>query len=97
MKYLTLSLIITALLPASLPTARADVLLVDAVESAPANAANGVRRPVRGQTMQLVTRLFGEPDSILPAVGNPPITRWVYQGFTVYFENQQVITSVINR
>ncbi|MCB1830905.1 MAG: hypothetical protein H6964_01445 [Chromatiaceae bacterium] len=97
MKYLTLSLFITASLPATLPEAHADVLLFDAVESAPANAANGVQRPVRGQTMQFVTRQFGEPDSMLHAVGNPPITRWVYPGFTVYFEHQQVITSVVNR
>ena len=96
MKYLTL-LFFTALLTTFLPETSVEVLLADSVENAPANAASGVRRPVRGQSMQLVMRRFGEPDSILHAVGNPPITRWVYHGFTVYFENRQVITSVINR
>ena len=42
MKYLTLSLFITASLPATLPEAHADVLLFDAVESAPANAADSL-------------------------------------------------------
>jgi hypothetical protein len=29
-------------------------------------------------------------------VGDPPITRWVYDRFTVYFENDRVIHSVVH-
>ncbi len=50
--------------------------------------------PVRGMTMREVLRRFGAPRDRLPAVGKPPITRWRYPGFTVYFEYHTVIDSV---
>ncbi|MEW7978495.1 MAG: hypothetical protein G8D28_06820 [gamma proteobacterium symbiont of Phacoides pectinatus] len=40
---------------------------------------------------------FGEPDQQLPWVGEPPISRWVYPDFTVYFEKEYVINSVVHR
>ncbi len=94
MKYLTLLFSIAALLPLSLSQVTADTLLMDAVS---ARDSIGVPRPERGQSMETVRRMFGEPDSIRPAIGDPPITRWIYQPFTVYFEHQLVITSVVNR
>ena len=97
MKHLTLLLFLTALLPLSPLEVRADALLIDTIESAPSNSNEGVQRPHRGQSMEHVRRMFGEPNSIQSPVGDPPITRWVYQRFTVYFEHQLVITSVINR
>lgn len=57
---------------------------------------SSVDRPRTGLSMDQVTAKFGGPDQQLPAVGNPPITRWVYDGFTVYFENDRVIHSVLN-
>lgn len=90
MKYLTLLLFVTALLPLPQLEVHAETLLMETAE-------NGTHRPERGQSMAFVKRAFGEPDSILPAVGDPPITRWIYQRFTVYYEHQLVITSVINR
>lgn len=51
--------------------------------------------PTRGMTMAEVARRFGEPRKKLPAVGKPPITRWQYRGYTVYFEFQYVIDSVV--
>ncbi|HET8700899.1 MAG TPA: hypothetical protein VFL97_04440 [Nitrococcus sp.] len=50
--------------------------------------------PVRGATMDHVRQRFGMPVQILPAVGEPPITRWVYPQFIVYFERHWVIHSV---
>ena len=50
--------------------------------------------PNRGMTMERVERAFGQPRQRLAPVGDPPITRWVYDGFTVYFEHHIVITSV---
>lgn len=50
--------------------------------------------PTRGMTMDEVAKRFGEPHEKLPAVGKPPITRWKYPGFTVYFEYKYVIDSV---
>lgn len=52
--------------------------------------------PGNNMLMTTVTRTFGEPDNQAPAVGKPPITRWYYPLYTVYFELDRVITSVQN-
>jgi hypothetical protein len=53
--------------------------------------------PRRFITMEQVEKSFGTPDEKMPAVGEPPITRWVYKDYTVYFEHQQVLHTVANR
>ena len=78
-------------------TVRADVLLVDRVQN---EAVLPV--PPRGISMDQVLARYGEPaERVAPVGGNkpqhPPITRWVYGDFTVYFENDKVIDSVANR
>jgi len=62
----------------------------------PENSENGVLRPTRGMTMQQVEAKFGAPASINPTVGEPPITGWVYDQYTVYFEHQYVIHAAVN-
>lgn len=52
-------------------------------------------RPGRGMTMHAVETKFGAPQDRHPAVGQPPISRWDYHGFTVYFENDRVIHTVV--
>jgi len=52
--------------------------------------------PQNGDKMEQVRARFGEPATIDPAVGDPPITVWFYAGFTVYFEYQIVLHSVID-
>jgi len=59
--------------------------------------SSGVSRPRHGVSMDSVLQRFGEPGDRLPAVGQPPITRWNYPDFTVYFEYQHVIHSVVHR
>jgi hypothetical protein len=59
--------------------------------SAPAAASD---RPTRGMSMEKVEAIYGAPTRRVPAVGNPPITRWEYPGFVVYFEHHLVIHSV---
>ncbi len=82
----------------SLPVvSTADVLLLDVIQEEPANSSEGVLRPRTGETMSKVRSRFGEPESELPWVGDPPITRWVYPDFTVYFEHEYVIHSVVHR
>ena len=56
-----------------------------------------VAMPITGMSMDQVKHAYGNPQRILPAVGDPPITRWVYAQYTVYFERQYVINSVLNR
>jgi hypothetical protein len=53
-----------------------------------------VETPGRGMDMSAVEKRFGAPQTRHAAVGQPPITRWDYPGFSVYFEYQHVIHSV---
>lgn len=53
--------------------------------------------PAKGMSMRQVEAHFGSPEEKRSAVGEPPITRWVYGRFTVYFEQQYVIHAVLNR
>ena len=51
--------------------------------------------PYRGLTKTQVRNSYGEPQITYPAVGDPPITRWDYEGFHVFFEHNLVLHSVI--
>ena len=53
-----------------------------------------VERPARGLTMAAVEARFGAPQTRHDAVGVPPITRWDYAAFSVYFEKDRVIDAV---
>ncbi len=52
--------------------------------------------PRNNMTQSAVRARFGTPRRELPAVGYPPISRWVYPDFTVYFEFDRVIIPVSN-
>jgi hypothetical protein len=52
-------------------------------------------RPARGARMSAIEARYGAPAERYPAVGQPPITRWDYPGFVVYFENDRVIHAVL--
>lgn len=54
-----------------------------------------IERPTLGMSKEQVEKLFGEPASWQDPKGEPPITRWEYQDFVVYFEGDIVIHSVI--
>jgi hypothetical protein len=66
-----------------------------AVDSGIAVKESDVATPARGMTMDQVATKFGAPVTKVPAVGKPPISRWEYPGFVVYFEADHVIHSVI--
>lgn len=51
--------------------------------------------PARGLSMDKVEAQYGAPSNRVAAVGNPPITRWEYPGFVVFFENNIVLHSVV--
>jgi len=59
------------------------------------NSTEGVLRPVQGMSMSTVAQKFGEPESKSAAVGEPPITKWTYPDFAVFFEHNLVIHSVV--
>lgn len=74
------------------PSARAELLLVDGqVQVRQAD----VPTPSRGMTMRAVEERFGAPETRAPAVGQPPITRWDYPGYSVFFENDRVLHTVL--
>ena len=54
-----------------------------------------VATPARGMSMDQVAAKFGEPATKVPAIGKPPISRWEYPGFIVYFEHEHVIHAVV--
>lgn len=56
-----------------------------------------IKLPGRGMTMTEVEKRFGPAAKKIAKVGIPPITRWIYEDFTVYFESQYVIDSVANQ
>jgi hypothetical protein len=66
-----------------------------AIDNGIAVKESDVATPTRGMTMDQVSIKFGAPTSKVPAVGNPPISRWEYPGFVVYFEHEHVIHSVV--
>ncbi|MFC6329773.1 outer membrane protein assembly factor BamE [Alloalcanivorax gelatiniphagus] len=72
-------------------TALAALLCVPLLLPFNAIAADG---PTRGMSKAQVRQQYGEPDSRQAPVGQPPISRWHYPGFTVYFENDTVLHSV---
>jgi hypothetical protein len=47
--------------------------------------------PVRGMDMSKVLNELGEPITRSPAIGKPPITRWIYSDRIVFFEYSYVI------
>ena len=91
---LALALALTVL---AAPAAMAETLLVERVQT-----ENAVALPTRGSTMSQVQAKFGAPaQKLAPVAGpnsrkhNPPITRWVYPTFEVYFEYNHVIDAVL--
>jgi len=56
--------------------------------------AADIALPARGESQGAVLERFGLADEEHPAVGRPPISRWDYRNFSVYFESDRVIDSV---
>jgi len=82
------------------PPAQTGTISVPAPESVPAAAPTSTTTstpalPSRGSTMESVKAKFGAPLQEAPAVGTPPITRWDYSGYSVFFENDKVLHSVV--
>ena len=53
--------------------------------------------PSRGMTQQRVESKYGSPVKVASPVGEPPITRWEYADFVVFFEYDRVIHAVTKR
>ena len=58
----------------------------------PAAAGN---HPNRGSSMATVESRYGAPSNRHAAIGSPPISRWDYPQFSVYFEHDRVLHTVL--
>ncbi len=72
--------------------ARADVLLIEEVRERMLRDL-----PTNGMSAAEVERSYGSPRERHAPIGEPPITRWVYEDYSVYFEYDVVIESVLHR
>ena len=75
-------------------TASADTLLLEGIS---VDSVTADQRPRRGMSMDSVESRFGAPSSRISAVGEPPISRWEYPGFIVYFEYEHVVHAAVRR
>ncbi len=69
----------------------------ETVNMSGATAGSQDGRPTRGMTQASVESRYGSPVSVEAPVGDPPITRWVYADFVVFFEHDKVIHAVVKR
>ena len=69
----------------------ADVLLIEEVRQ-----SERMKLPVNGQDKATVEAKFGTPSEKLPAVGDPPISSWKYDTYSVYFEHDLVLFTVLH-
>ena len=84
-----LALLLTLLAPTAL---LADTLTIPL--GSPGADLDASNLPHRGQSKRAVLERFGLADEEHKPVGQPPITRWDYRDFSVYFEYDHVINSV---
>jgi len=75
--------------------ARAETLQMGDSENAAQFEQAG--KPTRGMTQANVEAEYGSPQSNQAAVGEPPIARWEYANFVVFFEYDRVIHAVTKR
>ena len=87
--------VMSALLVFASPVAvHADTLIVEGLNKSQTSAQ---QRPSRGMSMDAVSSTWGQPRDKRNAVGEPPISRWEYADFVVYFEYSNVIHAVAKR
>jgi hypothetical protein len=77
----------------------ADTLLLDGIDMDKQTADS---RPRPGMSMTAVESAYGAPAERRSPVGgevvqHPPITRWDYPSFSVYFEHDRVIHAVARK
>jgi hypothetical protein len=88
-----------ALLLLAAPSTQADVLLIDGINT---DSQSKSLRPRAGMSMTAVESAYGSPSQRHAPVGGavaeqPPITRWDYPSFSVYFERDRVIHAVARK
>ena len=75
--------------------AQAETIEISVSKQAP--ELQNIDRPTNGMSKTDVERIYGAPFAVNGPTGKPPITSWSYEQFTVYFEYDRVLHSVLNR
>ncbi|MEE8494991.1 MAG: hypothetical protein V3S21_00805 [Xanthomonadales bacterium] len=88
---LTLMLVLSTGL-AQIGIAQADILLIE-----PVRQSDRMNLPVNGMSSDQARTRFGEPVDQRAAVGDPPITQWIYDRWSVYFEYELVLFTVLHK
>lgn len=84
-------IVLAFMLTLAFQTVYADVLIIDEVRQ-----AGSMALPKNGQDKATVEAKFGTPLEKLPAVGDPPISSWKYDTYSVYFEDDLALFSVLH-
>ena len=84
-------IVFAVLLLVAAAAASADVLLIDEVRQ-----VDKMSLPDNGLSKSDVEAKYGAPQQKRGAVGDPPISRWDYDSFSVYFEYDIVLSTVLH-
>lgn len=81
-----------------LPATQADIISV----TPDAKVVKTQKIPTRGMSMKTVRKQYGKPNHIHKSKGRvkhnwPRITRWEYNGYSVYFERHTVLHTVVHK
>ncbi|MEZ5525656.1 MAG: hypothetical protein R3E62_11985 [Pseudomonadales bacterium] len=77
------------------PLSQAQTIEVGVSKQAP--ELQNISRPHNGMDKSEVEAIYGAPYAVSGPVGEPPITSWSYEKFTVYFEHDTVLHSVLKK
>ena len=84
-------MVLAFMLTLALQAVNADVLIMDEVRQ-----AGRMELPANGQNKLAIEAKFGAPVQKLSPVGDPPISSWTYDTYSVYFEYDLVLFSVLH-
>ena len=84
-------IVLAFMLTLAFQTINADVLIIDEVRQ-----SGRMELPKNGQSKVDIEAKFGAPVQKTPAVGDPPISNWKYDKYSVYFEYDLVLFAVLH-
>ena len=84
-------IVLAFMLALTFQTVSADVLIIDEVRQ-----SGRMELPRNGQNKTAIEAKFGAPIQKQSAVGDPPISSWKYDTYSVYFEYDLVLFTVLH-
>ena len=85
-------IVLTFMLALTFQAVSADVLIIDEVRQ-----SGRMELPTNGQSKATVEAEFGAPVQMQTSVGDPPISSWKYDTYSVYFEYDLVLFTVLHK